>query len=284
MNARVVWSRPAWWLAGCLVLGSVGCAWKADLDKAQAQNADMRVQLDGRAEQISKLTVERDNLESKLAAASKGLADAQGRGARDRRLQGQLSAAKAEVQALTQQKALVEKDRARLDGEVKRLLVEISKKGPVALPPQTQSALKQFAQANKGFEFDVKTGVSKFNADILFDFGKAELKPAAQKMLKGFAAIFNAPVAKNLAIEIVGHTDNRPIRKAGTLQKHPTNWHLSCHRAVGVLQYLQTAGIVPQRMEAAGRGEFDPVVPNDSDANRQKNRRVEIFVVRRLLR
>lgn len=274
--------RVGWLVVGCVVLSSVGCAWKADLDKAQADNAGLRALLDRQTDQLKQmgeLTAERDKLKSDLDTAQKGART------REQDLQKQLGAAKAGGEALTKQKNLLEKDRARLDAEVQRLLKEAAGKPKTApLPPQTESALKKFAQVNKGFEFDLKTGVSKFNADILFDFAKAELKPEAQKLLKGFAAIFSTPVAKNLCIRIVGHTDNRPIRKPGTLQKHPTNWHLSCHRAIGVLRYLQTVGIAAQRMEAAGRGETDPVVPNDSAANRQKNRRVEIFVVRRLIR
>ena len=286
MKATAWGLRRVWWLTGCVMLTSVGCAWKADLDKSKALNSQLQAQLTDRAEQLSKLTAERDALKGDVASAMGATTG------REQSLSKQLNAAKAEAATFAKQKALLDKSRAGLTKQLGDQLKEIAKlkteiateRRRVVLPPQTESALKKFAQANEGFEFDPKTGVSKFGADILFDFGRAELKPQAQTLLKGFAAIFNTPVARALAIQIVGHTDNRPITKAGTLQKHPTNWHLSCHRAIGVLQHLRSAGIASERMEAAGRGEFDPVAPNDSDTNKQKNRRVEIFVVRRLAR
>ena len=72
-----------------------------------------------------------------------------------------------------------------------------------------------------------------------------------------------------------GLTDNVPIHTA----RFPSNWELSIARAVSVVKYFADAGnINPQRLSAVGYGETRPLVPNNSPANRTKNRRVEIVL------
>jgi chemotaxis protein MotB len=79
-------------------------------------------------------------------------------------------------------------------------------------------------------------------------------------------------------VRVEGHTDDRPTR--GGL--FPTNWELSTARASAVVLYLITvAHFEPQRLSAAGYGEFHPRVPNDSSENRARNRRVDLVVVGR---
>jgi type VI secretion system protein ImpK len=73
---------------------------------------------------------------------------------------------------------------------------------------------------------------------------------------------------------ITGHTDNLPIRSA----RFPSNWHLSQERAKSVADLLATRLTQPGRIQAEGRAETEPVAPNDTPANRARNRRVEITV------
>jgi chemotaxis protein MotB len=61
-------------------------------------------------------------------------------------------------------------------------------------------------------------------------------------------------------------------------KKFATNWELSAARAVNVTRFLQQAGLDPARLSATAHGEFDPRVPNDNDAGRRKNRRIEILL------
>lgn len=148
--------------------------------------------------------------------------------------------------------------------------------------PLSQSANQKFADLARrfpGFNFDPETGVSKFSSDLLFDSGSANIKSNGQQLLKEFAAIMNEGDAQRLNILVAGHTDDKPIRKSSTAQKHPTNWHLSTNRANEVLVSLQKSGIRPNRMSSAGYGEYQPLVPNTSEKNRSLNRRVEIFVL-----
>jgi len=109
--------------------------------------------------------------------------------------------------------------------------------------------------------------------------GAAELSPEAKAVLEEFAAIFKTAAGSRFNLFIVGHTDDHPIVRPETRAKHPTNWHLSVHRAVAVQQFLEQVGIEPTRMGVAGYGEHQPLVPNDSEENRARNRRVEIFVL-----
>jgi len=105
----------------------------------------------------------------------------------------------------------------------------------------------------------------------LFELGVAEISEDAFPLLDKIADI----IAKgDCPVEIRGHTDNIPIQT----ERFPSNWELSTARAVNVLRYfVKTHDISPERLSAAGFGEFRPVVPNENDRLRAKNRRVEII-------
>jgi len=112
---------------------------------------------------------------------------------------------------------------------------------------------------------------------ILFDSGSAELKAGGTDVLLRVGEILKK--AKNKRIIIEGHTDNVPISPR-LAPKFPTNWELSTARAANVVRHLQEkAGIDPAVLSAAGRGEFMPVAPNETEEGRAKNRRIEILLV-----
>jgi chemotaxis protein MotB len=108
--------------------------------------------------------------------------------------------------------------------------------------------------------------------NIMFDVGKAELKPSAFPILHAIAK----SVKNNFKqIFVEGHTDNVPIHTA----KYPTNWELSTARALSVVRYLHfVEGIDASRLAAVGYGQYRPLVPNTTPENRAKNRRVEIYI------
>jgi chemotaxis protein MotB len=90
----------------------------------------------------------------------------------------------------------------------------------------------------------------------------------------------NSPEAKQFDMVIVGHTDDLRIIRAETKQKHPTNWHLSVHRAISVLNLLTQDQVAEDRMCAKGYGEFRSVEPNKPNkGGNPANRRVEIFII-----
>jgi chemotaxis protein MotB len=111
---------------------------------------------------------------------------------------------------------------------------------------------------------------------VLFDSGRAEVKPEGLVVLGKVVEILKTVHDKSIRIE--GHTDNMPI--AGSLaQRYQTNWELSAARAINVARYLQKQAIAPELLSAAAFGEFKPVADNDTVDGRAKNRRIEIVLV-----
>ncbi len=108
---------------------------------------------------------------------------------------------------------------------------------------------------------------------VLFDLGKAELRPESRRVLDALAAVL-ADLPNDVRVE--GHTDDLPIRN----ERFPSNWELSTARATTVVRYfIEHHGLDPRRFSAAGYGEFHPLVPNTSSANRQRNRRVDVVIM-----
>lgn len=166
-------------------------------------------------------------------------------------------------------------ERAALHDRYKHLLTSSSN----PLPGGATARFRALAEQYPEFEFDPDTGVSKFNTDLLFALGSDQIKPEAQQILNEFANIMNSPEAQQFNILVTGHTDDVPIKKANTKSKHPTNWELSAHRSTSVIHALAAHGLQENRMGVAAYSMYQPVAPNSSDANRQKNRRVEIYVL-----
>ena len=116
--------------------------------------------------------------------------------------------------------------------------------------------------------------VITFVAEVLFDSGKADLKPDGKNMLKKVASVIKQEVANN-EIGVEGHTDNVPIEHSGW----KSNWELSTARATSVLHYLiSDCGLAPDKLSATGYGEYRPVKSNNTKVGRQANRRVEIII------
>jgi chemotaxis protein MotB len=112
---------------------------------------------------------------------------------------------------------------------------------------------------------------------MFFNSGSADLTDRAKMVIGKVAKILNA--YPDMAFMIEGHTDNKPMHSACT----PDNWDLSIRRATAVVRLLQKQhGIKPERMTAAGRGEYDPIQPNDTPAHRAENRRITIVIMPQL--
>jgi chemotaxis protein MotB len=138
--------------------------------------------------------------------------------------------------------------------------------------------LEEFAANNEMVTYDASRGIVKFKSDLLFKSGSADVLPAAEEAVKSLCGILNSEQAKEFDIIIAGHTDDQPIRYSAS--RHPTNWHLSTHRAISVLKVMEASGVESKRMSARGFGEFRPVVPNEPNKKgNAQNRRVEIYIV-----
>ncbi len=114
--------------------------------------------------------------------------------------------------------------------------------------------------------------VIRVRGKILFKSGEAILGRNAEPVLNEITSIIGEYQEYN--INIKGHTDNRPI----STRMFKSNWDLSAIRATAVLQYLIKNGVDPKRLTATGYGELFPIVPNNSNENRGRNRRVEFVL------
>jgi len=113
---------------------------------------------------------------------------------------------------------------------------------------------------------------------ILFDSGRADIKPEGRKVLQKVAEVIGQ--VEDKAIRVEGHTDN--VKVGGALTRaFPSNWELSAARAINVARYLQRLGVDPALLSAAAYGEHRPVSENDTAEGRTKNRRIEIVLVPR---
>jgi chemotaxis protein MotB len=112
--------------------------------------------------------------------------------------------------------------------------------------------------------------------DLLFDLGESDLTPKAQKSLY---KVINAIRKTPYMINVVGHTDNIPMSS----ERFKSNWELSVARASTVTRFLINGiGMNPAQFVVSGFASYRPTVPNNSVANRAKNRRVEIIISKRL--
>ncbi|QDV08360.1 Peptidoglycan-binding protein ArfA [Planctomycetes bacterium Poly30] len=111
-------------------------------------------------------------------------------------------------------------------------------------------------------------------AEVTFGSGKATVSTGGRSALQKVAARLKSDFDEGARFYIEGHTDADPIRKS----KFASNRELSIARAMAVLEFLVTEGKVPdRRFVVVGHGQYDPIAANDN-ANKSKNRRVEIVV------
>ncbi len=150
-------------------------------------------------------------------------------------------------------------------------------KAPVptpAPPPATQPRLAGFL-ANEIQEGLVAArdengrSIVTLRGDGLFMPGSSTISPSFLPVVTRIAEALNAVPGQ---VQITGHTDNQPIHSA----RFPSNWHLSQARAQSVMQLLAEKVMPASRLSAEGRAEAEPLAPNDTPANRARNRRVEI--------
>jgi outer membrane protein OmpA-like peptidoglycan-associated protein len=107
-----------------------------------------------------------------------------------------------------------------------------------------------------------------FESGLMFDYDSDVVRAEAQQNLATFAKSLDKYPGTNVLI--VGHTDDK-----GTDEYNQT---LSAKRATSAENYLVSQGVARARLRSTGRGEVEPVATNDSDAGRQKNRRVEVAI------
>lgn len=153
---------------------------------------------------------------------------------------------------------------------------------PVTLPPTARPAAApavrlstllapQVKAGRLEVREDARTSTVTLNATDLFASGSAAV---VEKHLDTIRTLASALDAVGGPVTVTGHTDSRPIRTA----RFPSNWELSRARADSVVKVMAGAMKQPGRLRAEGVADSQPVAPNDTEANRQRNRRV-VFIL-----
>lgn len=237
-------------LAGCMVP-------RSQLEAVRVQSRALGEQNRAQLAEIENLKVHTRNTEDQLKRAEEELALIEERVGLDDK---QLANYRRERDQLHRQFMGLVNNRGSMPGEIGGRLAEISQRYPA-------------------LQFDPRSGIAKLDTDILFDSGKDQLKPGAERVLAEVAQVLATPEAADLRVMVVGHTDDRRIVKTQGGEQFATNFDLSAARALAVAKELRGAGIKPERMGVAGFGGHQPIAPNASAADRHKNRRVELFVL-----
>ena len=240
----------------CVILLS-GCG--SELKDLRIQNATQQKQISELESQLQAATLQLEQLKRKLDTA-------------DSRYSIEADALKQKIAALEED---VTKRRALIAAMQKQLLY-----GGVQLPVELSTLLEDFAKSEEMVTYDSARGVVKFKSDLLFERGSDKVAPSAAETVKALCRILNSEQAKKFDIIVAGHTDDMRIGRPETRQKHPTNRHLSSHRAISVAKVMENSKIAPERLSTRGFGEFRPLEPNKPNKKgNPKNRRVEIYIV-----
>lgn len=108
---------------------------------------------------------------------------------------------------------------------------------------------------------------------VLFDTGRADIKPAGRSVLEQVAS--GLAEIEGRDFQVAGHTDDVPIHT----RRYPSNWELSSGRALVVAAFLREHGVPAARLSIAGFADTQPVAGNDSEEGRAQNRRIEIVLM-----
>jgi chemotaxis protein MotB len=248
---------------------------------------------------------ERDRYKGLYEGIGSGAADAQGKAAE---LSGQLDSEKrltaralAQVEVLNQQIAALRRQLSALeaaldasekkDKESQKNIADLGQRLNVALAQRVQELQRYRSdffgrlRAILGNRPDIRVVGDRFvfQSEVFFDTGKASLdKPEGRLELDGLATALlelekKIPGEIPWVLRVDGHTDVRPIYSP----QFKSNWELSVGRAISVVQYLIGKGVSPQRLVAAGFGEFQPIDPDKTEEAFGRNRRIELKLTER---
>ena len=166
-----------------------------------------------------------------------------------------------------------------------RHLVEVKSKSDslnMVLPNNLTRSLSR--EEMKEVDVQVLKGVVYISLadNMLYKSGSYEINDRAAETLSKIAKIIKD--YKDYDVLIEGNTDNVPVNTtAATMKNIRNNWDLSCLRASSVVQALQNQyGVDPKRLTAGGRGEYNPLVANDTEVGKLRNRRTQIIITPKL--
>lgn len=273
-------------LSALICLALSGCVTSGTYKQKQAEAENLEKSLKEQRGQYNILMGENDQLKNEVKRLDGEVASLTGeRSALTADKKGLEESLRSTADAKNQKIGELSRKLGDVEGENKRLKDDIA--GLQKQKEEVQKTSKTYGDLLEQMKGEISKGqvtISELKGkltvnmvdSVLFDSGKAEVKPDGLVVLQKVVDILKN--VKDKAVRIEGHTDN--VQIVGQLAKrYPTNWELSAARALNVTRYLQQQGLDPSLLAAVAYGEYKPVAPNDTDEGRAKNRRIEIVLV-----
>lgn len=192
-----------------------------------------------------------------------------------------ISDREAEIRDLREERAALKGQVQDLKGRLEDARLELASASaqPAPEPVVVEAQAQSFPELDShGITYGMRDGhmVISVPSSITFRSGSADLSSDGRKALRSVANTLTGQYG-GASYYVEGHTDSDPIKKS----KFASNRELSIVRAMAVLSYLvEDCGVPDESCIVVGRGQYQPVGPNDTAANKAKNRRVEIVVAR----
>ncbi|UYQ73010.1 peptidoglycan -binding protein [Pelagibacterium flavum] len=268
------------------------------LQLERANSEELELSISSLSATLAGVEAERDSLQSELAGLGEGISDYDSTIAgletelsEERELsseaQAQVALLNQQLAALRQQigalEAALEASELR-DTESRTQIADLGRRLNLALAQRVQD-LSRYRSDFFGRLREILEGRSDvqvvgdrfvFQSEVLFDAGQAQISAEGQSQITALAdAILELeneiPADIPWVLRIDGHTDRRPI----STPQFPSNWELSAARAISVAKLLVEQGVSPNRLLAAGFGEYAPLDPADTEEAYRRNRRIE---------
>ena len=261
-------------LAAGLLMSS--CASKKELVECREQNTALTNNLQTTREDLAGKNARIASLEEQVESQRRALAAAQ---ESYRELQNTLNRS---LDNASQNNVSIEKlvDQINESNQYIRHLVDVKSKSDSLNMVLTNNLTRSLSREElREVDVQVLKGVVYISLadNMLFRSGGYEINPRAAETLSKIAKIIID--YKDYDVLIEGNTDDVPISR----ENIRNNWDLSCLRASSVVQELQNRyGVDPKRLTAGGRGEYNPLQPNDTEVGRQRNRRTQIIITPKL--
>ena len=259
-------------LAAALITTS--CASKKELANCQAENKELGKKYVDVKEQLAAATARATTLQEQLNQKTADMAA----------LQASLDKSLTNA---SQNNISIDKlvDQINESNQYIRHLVEVKSKSDSLNMVLTNNLTRSLSKEElKEVDVQVLKGVVYISLadNMLYKSGSYEINDRAAETLSKIAKIIKD--YNNYDVLIEGNTDNVPVNSAAASMKNiRNNWDLSCLRASSVVQALQNQyGVDPKRLTAGGRGEYNPLVSNDSETGKLRNRRTQIIITPKL--
>ena len=253
---------------------STSCASKKELANCQAENKELGKKYVDVKEQLAAATARATTLQEQLNQKTADMAA----------LQASLDKSLTNA---SQNNISIDKlvDQINESNQYIRHLVEVKSKSDSLNMVLTNNLTRSLSKEElKEVDVQVLKGVVYISLtdNMLYKSGSYEINDRAAETLSKIAKIIKDYSDYDVLIE--GNTDNVPVNSAAASMKNiRNNWDLSCLRASSVVQALQNQyGVDPKRLTAGGRGEYNPLVSNDSETGKLRNRRTQIIITPKL--